>query len=72
MWINHEFGLWPNASYWLSMLTQLSEYRIITTLHSVFPQHYDKTICEAAIPEIIVHSEGAKQALEKKGVRSKD
>lgn len=71
IWINHEWGLWSNASFWLSMLTQLSEYRVITTLHSVFPYHFDKTICEAAIQEIIVHSEGAKQALEKKGVRAK-
>lgn len=71
VWFNQEWGLFPNACNWLSMLTQLSEYRIITTLHSVFPEHLDKTICEAAIPEIVVHLEGAKEALEKKGVRSK-
>lgn len=71
IWISHEWGLWPNARHWLTLLTQLSEYRIITTLHSIFPDHLDKTISEAAIPEIIVHSYGAKLALEKKGVKSK-
>lgn len=60
---NHEYGLFPNASHWLSCLSQLSEYRIISILHSVFPAHLDKTICEAAIPEIVVHQEGAKLAL---------
>lgn len=60
--ISHEYGIFPNARYWLSMLSQLSEYRVITTLHSVF-HHKDKTIIEAAIPEIIVHLEGAKKVL---------
>jgi glycosyltransferase involved in cell wall biosynthesis len=62
VWIQSEFGLWPNARYWLSMISQLSEYRIITTMHSTF-HHRDKTICEAAIPEIIVHLDGAKRIL---------
>ena len=65
---NHEFGLWPNASYWMSMLTQLSDYRIIVIMHSVFPYHKDKTIVEACMPEIIVHLDGAKEALVKKGI----
>lgn len=60
--ISHEFGLWPVATYWLSMMTQLSQYRIITTMHSVF-HHRDKTICEEAMPEIIVHLEGARKVL---------
>lgn len=66
--INHEFGIFPNARYWISMMMQLSEYRVITTMHSVF-HHKDKTIVEAAIPEIIVHLEGAKDVLKKeKGI----
>ena len=58
VWIQHEFGLWPNAAYWLSMMSQLSSYRVIVTMHSVF-HHKDKTIIEAAIPEIAVHLQGA-------------
>jgi glycosyltransferase involved in cell wall biosynthesis len=63
IWIGHEFGLWPNASYWLAMMNQLSDYRVITTMHSVF-HHRDKSIVEAAMPEIVVHLDGAKKLLE--------
>jgi glycosyltransferase involved in cell wall biosynthesis len=57
VWIQHEFGLWPNARYWLSLMNQLSDYRVIVTMHSVF-HHKDKIVCEAAIPEIITHLPG--------------
>lgn len=62
VFIQHEFGLWPNASYWLAMMSQLSDYRVIVTMHSTF-HHRDKTIIEASIPEIVVHLEGAKTLL---------
>jgi glycosyltransferase involved in cell wall biosynthesis len=61
--IGHEFGLFPNARHWLSLMTQLSSFRVIVIMHSVFPYHYDKSICEAAMPEIIVHLEQAKYNL---------
>jgi glycosyltransferase involved in cell wall biosynthesis len=49
-------------------MSQLSTARVIVTLHSVF-HHRDKTIVEAAIPEIVVHLQGAKKVLkEEKGV----
>lgn len=71
VWIQHEFGLWSNARYWLALMNQLSDYRVIVTMHSVF-HHRDKTICEAAIPEIVVHLEGAIKVLkEEKGVPGK-
>jgi glycosyltransferase involved in cell wall biosynthesis len=66
--LNHEFGLFPNARHWLSLLTQLSDFRVITIMHSIFPTHLDKTICEAAMHEIIVHLPGGQQALRNKGV----
>lgn len=62
VWIQHEFGLWHNAMHWLSFMNQMQEYRTIVTMHSVF-HHKDKTIVEAAIPEIVVHLEGAKKVL---------
>lgn len=62
IWIQHEFGLWSNACYWLSLMSQLSDYRVIVTMHSVF-HHKDKTIIEAAIPEIVVHLDGGKDVL---------
>lgn len=71
IWIQHEFGLWPNASYWLAMMSQLSDYRVIVTMHSVF-HHKDKTIVEAAMPEIVTHLEGGRKLLkEEKKVSSK-
>ncbi len=62
IWIQHEFGLWPNAGQWLSLMHQLNDYRIIVTQHSVF-HHKDKTICEAAIPEIVTHLQGGYELL---------
>ncbi len=68
VWIQHEFGLWSNARYWLSFMNQMSEYRVMVTMHSVF-HHKDKIICEAAMPEIVVHLEGALKVLkEDKGI----
>lgn len=62
VFFQHEWGLFPTATHWLSLMNQLSEYRVIVTMHSVF-HHKDKTICEAAIPEIVVHLEGAQNVL---------
>jgi glycosyltransferase involved in cell wall biosynthesis len=69
--IEHEWGLFPVARYWLSLMTQLSDYRVIVILHSIFPHHPDKTIVEASIPECVVHLDGAKTALENKGFASR-
>lgn len=70
VWIQHEFGIWPNAGAWLSMMSQLANYRVVVTMHSVF-HHRDKTIVEAAMPEIIVHLDGAKKVLnDEKGISS--
>ena len=49
--------------HWLSFLTQLSDYRVITIMHSTFPHHLDKLIVEASMKEIVVHLEGARQCL---------
>lgn len=62
IWIQHEFGLFPNASHWLSLMHQLSDFRVIITQHSVF-HHKDKTICEAAMPEIVTHLQGGHDVL---------
>jgi len=71
IWFQHEFGLWPNASYWLAMMNQLSDYRVIVTMHSIF-HHRDKTIVEAAMPEIVTHLEGGRAVLkEEKGISAK-
>jgi glycosyltransferase involved in cell wall biosynthesis len=71
IWFQHEPGLWYNARYWISMMSQLQDYRVVATMHSIYPEHKDKTICEACVPEIVVHLDGARQALINKGVSSK-
>lgn len=60
--VNHEFGLWPNARYWIAFCSQLSNYRLIVTMHSNY-RHKDKTIVESCIPEIIVHLDSSKTLL---------
>lgn len=62
VFIQHEWGIFPNARYWLSFMNQLSDFRVVVTMHSTF-YHMDKTIVEASIPEIVVHLEGAKDVL---------
>ena len=68
--IQHEFGIFSPATYWLALLTQLSDYRVIVIMHSVY-HHIDKIVCEAGIPEMIVHLDDAKKALVDKGINSK-
>lgn len=69
VWIQHEFGIWPNAAHWLSFISRISQFcRVVVTMHSVF-HHRDKTIVEAVIPEIVVHLPGARDILvNEKGV----
>lgn len=70
IWFQHEFGIWPHAGHWLSLMSQLSDFRVIVTMHSVF-HHRDKTIVEACMPEIIVHLDAAKKVLQdEKGINS--
>src|SRR4029077_18184340 len=51
-----------NARYWLSFIAEMQRYKTFVTLHSVY-RHRDKTICEAAISNIIVHTDIAKTVL---------
>lgn len=68
--IQHEYGLFPDARHWLSLMCRLKPLRPIVTMHSVY-HHADKGICEAATPEMVVHSELAKQVLREKGIEHK-
>jgi glycosyltransferase involved in cell wall biosynthesis len=63
--IQHEYGLWPDAKIWLSLMTQLSKYKTYVVLHSVYENHDDKTVCEMAIKNIIVHTDIAYKCLTK-------
>jgi len=68
---NHEFGLFPK-SYQISTLTSYLRWKKIKTVaifHSTYSNHKDKSITESSFDHLIVHTEGAKNALIKKGIR---
>lgn len=66
--IQHEYGIFPDARHWLTLMSQLSaRYKVYVTLHSVFRNHPDKVICEAAIPNIVVHTREAEDCLRLRG-----
>lgn len=68
IFVQHEYGYFPLARHWLSFMGAMCSYHVVTVLHSVY-NHRDKTVVEAACPEIIVHTQGAKKILqEQKGV----
>lgn len=62
IYIQHEWGIFPVGTHYLSLMTALHGYRVITTLHSVY-HHLDKLVCEAALTEIIVHTHAAEKIL---------
>ena len=66
--IQHEYGLWSDVKIWLSLLTQLNQYKVFVVLHSVYEFHDDKTVCELAVKNIIVHTDIAYNALKRKGI----
>lgn len=69
VYVEHEFGIFPNARHWLAFISQMSGYRVFVKQHSIF-YHKDKLVCESAIPNIIVHSQIGKKVLKEKGVPS--
>lgn len=62
IYIQHEWGIFPVGTHFLTLLTAIQGYRVVTTLHSVY-HHKDKLICEAALPEIVVHTQAAYKVL---------
>jgi glycosyltransferase involved in cell wall biosynthesis len=61
--IQHEFGIFSKATYFLQLLQGLEDIPHAVVLHSVYGNHFDKTICTSAIKNIICHSNEAKNAL---------
>jgi len=67
IYIQHEYGIFPDARKWTKFISDIQDYNYYIVLHSVY-KHKDKTVCEAICKNIIVHTEIAKQVLEEKGV----
>lgn len=68
--IQHEFGLFPKATYLLQMLQMLDSVPYLVVLHSTY-EHLDKSICTAAMKNILVHTDEAKGVLRRLGNTSK-
>lgn len=65
--IQHEFGIFPKATFFLKLLQGLEGIPHAVVLHSVYGTHMDKTICTSAIKNIICHSDEGKKALDRLG-----
>lgn len=70
IYIQHEYGMFPDARRWTQLISALEKYKTYVTLHSVY-KHKDKTVCEAICSNIITHSEIAKEVLQEKGILGK-
>jgi glycosyltransferase involved in cell wall biosynthesis len=68
--IQHEFGIFPRATFFLPFLQSIEDIPYIVTMHSVY-EHLDKTICTSAIKNIVVHTDEGKQVLIKLGNTNK-
>ncbi len=70
IYVQHEYGIFPDARRWTQFVSFLNRYNYTVALHSVY-YHKDKTVCEAVCRNLIVHSEAAKKVLLDKGVGAK-
>ncbi len=68
--IQHEFGIFPKATYFLQLLHGIENIPYVVTVHSVY-EHLDKTICTAAIRNMVVHTEEGMGVLRKLGNTNK-
>jgi glycosyltransferase involved in cell wall biosynthesis len=64
--IQHEFGIFPKATYFLQLLQGLNDIPYVVTMHSVY-EHLDKSVCTSAVKNIVVHSQEGKEILRKLG-----
>jgi glycosyltransferase involved in cell wall biosynthesis len=69
IFIQHEYGIFPDARKWTSFISQIQNYNHHVVLHSVY-KHKDKSVCETICKSIIVHSDIAKEVLIEKGIES--
>lgn len=69
IFIQHEYGIFPDARKWTKFISSIHDYNYHVVLHSVY-KHQDKTVCEAICKSIIVHTEVAQDVLREKGIQS--
>ena len=62
----HEFGLFPNAFYFMQMNEKFSNIPHVIAMHSVY-EHLDKLVYTECVKNIVVHTENGKSMLKKLG-----
>lgn len=65
--VQHEYGIFPNAFYWMQLMEKIKHVPHVVTLHSVYANHLDKTVYNESIRNFVVHSDKAKESLIKSG-----
>lgn len=64
--IQHEFGIFPNAFRFMQFIQSLRHVPTAVCMHSVY-RHLDKLLYAEAVPNIIVHTQQAKDTLREMG-----
>lgn len=64
--IQHEFGIFPNAFYFMQLMQAFSSIPHAVVMHSVY-EHLDKVVYTEGIRNIICHSEAGKECLRRNG-----
>ena len=75
--IQHEFGLFHKLNAWNTLMSQLSRWRTVVTLHTVLEHnvpsetarldYMTRSIAEAACREVIVHTPRARETMRSRG-----
>jgi glycosyltransferase involved in cell wall biosynthesis len=68
--VQHEFGIFPDAFRFMQFIQAVKRVPTITCMHSIY-HHLDKLVYTEAIPNIIVHTKQAKNALQEMGNSSR-
>jgi glycosyltransferase involved in cell wall biosynthesis len=64
--IQHEYGIFPNAFRFMQFMEALDGTPYVVAMHSVY-EHLDKLVYTEACKNIVVHSDDAKETLERLG-----
>jgi glycosyltransferase involved in cell wall biosynthesis len=64
--IQHEFGIFPNAFYFMKFMEEMKKFPHVVTMHSVY-QHLDKVIYTESMSHIVTHSDKGRKCLRRNG-----
>lgn len=68
--IQHEFGIFPNATHYFQMLQMLDAVPHAVVMHSVY-DHLDKAVYASVSRDIVVHTQAGADCLRSKGTASR-